>query len=147
MIGNLNLYTVYNNKTDEVVIVCGTAKECAERMGICEASFFSTFCRVNKGFKTRWHIMRADRDENAKKVEKIRKIYEPKVGTFGTRIRRRRHKIGLSIADMARKIGVHSTTLTLYELDKHTPSLFMAACIADALDVSLDYLTGRSEKE
>jgi transcriptional regulator with XRE-family HTH domain len=67
--------------------------------------------------------------------------------TFGKRMEQARLKKGWSIRELARRIGVESSTLSSYELDLHEPRIFYATCIADALEVSLDWLTGRSEVE
>lgn len=42
----INYYTVYNRK--DFVIAQGTARECAEQMGIKLSSFYSAVCRTQK---------------------------------------------------------------------------------------------------
>ena len=49
-------YTVYNNKTDFPVIVCGTAKECADVMGIKAETFYTLLSRSNR--RNKWHIIK-----------------------------------------------------------------------------------------
>ena len=43
------LYSVWNNYTDEVVIIDGTVPECAKAMGISEKSFASVMTRTLQG--------------------------------------------------------------------------------------------------
>lgn len=138
-------YTVYNNKTEEVVIVDGTARECAKRMGIKEESFYSIFSRLNKGKKTRWHIVKSDCIEldTSEEEEEAEEVGN----SFGERVRHHRKKMGIPLEKMAKIIGIDYVTLSNYERDIHCPSLFMATCIADALGLSLDYLAGRINKE
>ena len=48
------LYTVYDNKTDFPVIVCGTSEQCARVMGIALGSFYSSVTSRGRG---RWTVM------------------------------------------------------------------------------------------
>ena len=48
------LYTVWNNYTDEVVIVDGNVVECAKAMGISEKSFHSIMTRTKQGKTRKW---------------------------------------------------------------------------------------------
>ncbi len=50
------VYTVYNNKTDRVVIVDGEARECAKAMGVSLGTFYCTVCRARAGKIAKWHI-------------------------------------------------------------------------------------------
>ena len=52
---NANSYTVYDNKTDELVILDGTSKECAEAMGVTLGTFHSYLCKSKQGI-IRWTI-------------------------------------------------------------------------------------------
>ncbi|MCB0716650.1 MAG: helix-turn-helix transcriptional regulator [Chitinophagaceae bacterium] len=45
---------------------------------------------------------------------------------------------------MAKAVGTSSAIIGRYECNENTPSVEVAAKIADALDVSLDYLVGAS---
>ena len=54
--GNKLLYTVYNNKTGFPVIVCGTAKECADIMGIKVGTFHTLLTGQYNGNK--WHVIK-----------------------------------------------------------------------------------------
>ena len=66
--------------------------------------------------------------------------------TFGAKIRNHRMKLGYSQDYVASKIGIHQSLLSTYEWDIHTPSLYIATCIADFYGLSLDYLAGRKVK-
>ena len=68
-----NCYTVWNNKTDELVILDGTSKECAKAMGITIQSFYSYLCKSKKG-KTYWDIVESRQSERNKKTRKIKKL-------------------------------------------------------------------------
>lgn len=48
---------------------------------------------------------------------------------------------------MAVKAGVHSNLIGRYEREEALPSVEVAAKIADALNVSLDYLAGKSNHQ
>ena len=49
--------------------------------------------------------------------------------------------------DLAERIGIHSNVLGRYEREQAILSADMAANLADALDVSLDYLVGNTDVE
>jgi transcriptional regulator with XRE-family HTH domain len=53
----------------------------------------------------------------------------------------------ISQADLAEQAGIHSNVLGRYERGEATPSVEMAAKLATALDVSLDYLVGNTDIE
>ena len=67
--------------------------------------------------------------------------------SFGKRMEKARMNKGWSIRELSRRIGVESSTLSGYELELHEPRMFNLICIADGLEVSIDWLTGRSEVE
>ena len=48
------LYSVWNNETDEVVIIDGNANECAAAMGISINSFYPLVSRCIKGECKKW---------------------------------------------------------------------------------------------
>ena len=50
------VYSVWDNRTDEVVIIDGEARECAEAMGMTLASFYSAITRAKSGAIKRWTI-------------------------------------------------------------------------------------------
>jgi transcriptional regulator with XRE-family HTH domain len=49
--------------------------------------------------------------------------------------------------NLAEQIGVHPNVLGRYEREEATPSVDMAAKLAGALGVSLDYLVGNTDVE
>lgn len=60
--------------------------------------------------------------------------------TLGERIVYLRNKINMTQGQLASEIGVSRQMLNKYETDRADPRLFIALCMAGALDVSLDYL-------
>lgn len=65
--------------------------------------------------------------------------------TFGKRLAEVRKFKKLSQDDLAKKLDVHGAVIGRYERDEVKPSIEMAAAIAEALEVSLDYLVGNTE--
>lgn len=63
---------------------------------------------------------------------------------FGGKIIQLRKNKGLSRDDLARQVGTSSAIIGRYERNEITPSVEVAAKIADALEVSLDYLAGNA---
>ena len=62
---------------------------------------------------------------------------------YDTYIPRRKKK--LSQNELAKKVGTISVTIGRYERNEIKPSIDIATKIADALDVSLDYLVGNTD--
>ena len=58
-----------------------------------------------------------------------------------------RKKKGLSQADLGKAIGTSGDMIGIYERDEVKPSIEVAVKIADALDISLDYLVGKTKME
>lgn len=56
-----------------------------------------------------------------------------------------RKKKGLSQADLGRMIGTSGDVIGRYERGDITPSIDVVSKIADALEVSVDYLIGKSK--
>jgi hypothetical protein len=52
------LYSVWNNETDEVVIIDGNNIECAKAMGISQKSFYSLVTKNTKGKALKWTIQK-----------------------------------------------------------------------------------------
>ena len=52
------VYTVWDNKTDNLIICDGLAKECANAMGMTVSSFYSTLSHLKSGKIKRWTILR-----------------------------------------------------------------------------------------
>lgn len=67
--------------------------------------------------------------------------------SFGERIVSARKKQNLSQSDLALKAGMHPNVLGRYERGNTVPSVEIAAKIAKALDVSLDYLSEMTDVE
>ena len=61
---------------------------------------------------------------------------------FGNRLKIVREEKGLKREDIAQKIGTSAAIVGRYERNERTPSVDIAKNIAEALDVSLDYLVG-----
>lgn len=66
---------------------------------------------------------------------------------FGERLLYTRKKLKISQEELAKKIGVHAPIIGRYEREEVKPSVEMAVKIAQALEVSLDFLTGLSDVE
>jgi len=66
--------------------------------------------------------------------------------TFGENVALARKKKNLSQADLAKMVGTIAVTIGRYERGEIKPSIDIAAKIADALDVSLDYLVGSTDE-
>jgi transcriptional regulator with XRE-family HTH domain len=67
--------------------------------------------------------------------------------TFGERLTLVRKRKNLSQAETGKKIGINGDAYGRYERGEVRPTIEMAVKIAQALDVSLDYLTGNSDIE
>ena len=66
---------------------------------------------------------------------------------LGEIVRDLRNKRKLSQAQLAKKIGVNSSTIALYETGERFPSLSALIALSRALGVSTDYLLGVSKDE
>lgn len=64
--------------------------------------------------------------------------------SLGNRIKYLREKKYISQKDFAKQIGVSSTVLSRYESDDRKPDYDTLQSIADYLNVSTDYLLGRT---
>lgn len=62
------------------------------------------------------------------------------------RFREAREKVGLSAAEVGRRIGVSQPAVTQWETGAKVPSVEMLCKLADLYYVSTDYLLGRDEK-
>lgn len=65
--------------------------------------------------------------------------------SLGSQISRIRKERKIAQGELAEKVGVHPNVLGRYEREEATPSVEVAAKIADALSVSLDYLVGNTD--
>ena len=66
--------------------------------------------------------------------------------TIAESIRNHREKNGMTQMDLAKRIGIPQSYVSLWEADKCRPSIFFAVCLADAFDITLDELVGRTVK-
>ncbi|MXV15622.1 helix-turn-helix domain-containing protein [Pedobacter sp. HMF7056] len=66
---------------------------------------------------------------------------------FGERLLQVRKRRKVSQEELAKKIGVHAPVIGRYERGEVKPSIETAARMANALDASLDYLTGLVDQE
>lgn len=64
---------------------------------------------------------------------------------FGQNLSSIRKKRGLSQDELAKKVGTIAITIGRYERNEIKPSIEIATKIAEALEVSLDYLVGASD--
>ncbi len=65
--------------------------------------------------------------------------------TFGENVGIIRKRKKMSQADLAKVVGTIAVTIGRYERGEIKPSIDIATKIADALDVSLDYLVGNTD--
>lgn len=65
--------------------------------------------------------------------------------TVGLRIVESRQRLGWRQEDLAQKIGTTQRQISRYERGISTPSLPLLRDLADALNVSIDWLVGRTE--
>lgn len=66
---------------------------------------------------------------------------------FGLRLAMLRKERKISQTELAKKVGIHPNVLGRYEREEATPSIDIATRLADALNVSLDYLVGKIDIE
>jgi transcriptional regulator with XRE-family HTH domain len=64
---------------------------------------------------------------------------------FGSIVVELRKGQGISQTDLASQLSIHKNVLGRYERNEVLPSVEIARKIADILDVSLDYLTGKAD--
>lgn len=134
----VSLYTVYDRRTDEIMITSGTVKECSKKLNITVSSFYTIVTRFNSGHSTRWGVIKVG--EKSGMPNKTSGIVRK---TFGQKIKYHRYRMGITNAVLAKKIGVSTSLISKLERDLSEPSLFVATCLADVFGVSLDYLAGR----
>ena len=65
---------------------------------------------------------------------------------FGKRLKELRKEHGYTIEQFADMVGISKSTLGYYENDKRMPDIEILARIANVLNVSADYLIGRTNK-
>src|ERR1700730_9421520 len=67
------------------------------------------------------------------------------MSTFSKRLNAARRMCGLSQSDLASKTGLKQVAISLFETGRRAPSFGNLKRLADALEVTTDYLMGRSE--
>ena len=67
--------------------------------------------------------------------------------TFGERITLVRKRKKMSQADVGKKISINGDAIGRYERNEVRPTIEMATKLAQALEVSLDYLVGNTDTE
>lgn len=67
--------------------------------------------------------------------------------TFGVQVMNVRKRKGISQGDLGKQVGTSGDIIGKYERDEVKPSIEVASKIADALEVSLDYLVGKTNVE
>ncbi|HRN40923.1 MAG TPA: helix-turn-helix transcriptional regulator [Vicingus sp.] len=66
---------------------------------------------------------------------------------FGERLLSVRKRKKISQDELAKKLGIHAPVIGRYERNEVKPSIEVAANLANALGVSLDYLVGVTDLE
>ena len=66
--------------------------------------------------------------------------------SFGIKLKQTREAQGLTLCELAKISGVHLQQLKLYEDEKVEPRLYTVVDLADALNVSIDYLCERGHR-
>ena len=66
---------------------------------------------------------------------------------FGERLLKLRKQNNLSQNELAKKLSIHKNVLGKYERNEVRPSIEIASKIADTLQISLDYLVGKTDME
>ncbi len=67
--------------------------------------------------------------------------------TLGKQITAMRKKKGLSQSDLGKAVGTSGDIIGRYERDEVKPSIEVAMKVADTLEVSLDFLVGKTSLE
>jgi transcriptional regulator with XRE-family HTH domain len=67
------------------------------------------------------------------------------MSTFSKRLNAARRMRGLSQSDLASKTGLQQVAISFFETGRRAPSLGNLKRLADALEVTTDYLMGRSD--
>jgi len=64
---------------------------------------------------------------------------------FGERLKELRTEKGLSLQQLADKVGITPAGLNYWEQNKRVPNLDAVIALADFFDVTLDYIAGRED--
>lgn len=65
---------------------------------------------------------------------------------FKTRLKELRKESPCTQKDIAEKLGISVSAYQYYEVGKNEPNIEKLKILADMFDVTLDYLTGRTDK-
>ena len=87
------------------------------------------------------------RQENAE-LQKRLEIYEKESekSIFANRLKQARKMAGLTQSKLAKILGIVQSGVVAYEGGKRDPSMSKLILLADTLNVSLEWLCGRTEK-
>lgn len=127
------VYDVYDGKTSLPIVIGGTARQCANILGITENQF-------------RHYVIKS----NHMKRLVVKNVIEEKYNRFGARCRNARMAAGLTQAQVAWAVGISIPTYKKYEQGVSLPNVETTVRIAQVLKVSIRYLTGgfyEQEKE
>ena len=102
-------YTVYDNRTDLPVIVCGLAEECADAMGVVVSTFYSYLSPSRKWRGERWTVIKEEKCEEFKELSEV--PCEPK--TIGQHMRMCRLKRKMKITTLSEKSGIATGMIVL----------------------------------
>ena len=64
---------------------------------------------------------------------------------FNVRLKEQRKLKGYTLKKLGEKVGLAESTMSLYEAGKREPDLTTVNALADVLEVSTDYLLGRTD--
>lgn len=67
------------------------------------------------------------------------------MATFGNLVRMYRERLGISQDELARRVKVSRTAISMYERDQREPGLDIESRLADVLGVDIDTLHGREK--
>lgn len=68
------------------------------------------------------------------------------MSVFSERLEKLRNKRGISQVNLAKELGIGIRAYQYYEWDQREPRMSVLVRMADYFDVSLDYLTGRTDE-
>lgn len=71
---------------------------------------------------------------------------DERVPQFYERLRAARKHRGLSQLEVANRIGLNHANISLFETGERKPSFDNLRALADALDVTIDYILGRVDE-
>ena len=66
---------------------------------------------------------------------------------FANRLTTLRKQKKIAQNELAKRVGIHPNVLGRYEREEANPSIDMAVKLADALEVSIDFLVGKTDVE